>query len=172
MHCNNVAHLCSPLLVLPGHIHVFIGDLVHDYLHSFIGSPCITDCICDIYIYIYISQMHTFEFLTDVLSHLTCRCKEGHQAHSLRVELSFEMTFSIFCFIAMIFRKPKLLIEMVFQAKDSEDLTSDGEDSLEWIPERLVEHAKMMFQLKEEIYKRAGLNIKQAQKKDSNKQAF
>ena len=66
----------------------------------------------------------------------------------------------------MIFRKPKLPIEMEYQGRDNDDLTSEGDEPLDWNPESLLEHAKMMFRLKEKIYKRAGMNIKQAQQKD------
>ena len=45
----------------------------------------------------------------------------------------------------MILRKPKLLIEMEYQGKDNDDLTSEDEDPLNWNPEILLEHAMMIF---------------------------
>ena len=66
----------------------------------------------------------------------------------------------------MIFRKLKLPIKMEYQGGDNDDLTSETDEPLDWNPESLLEHAKVMFRLKEKIYRRAGMNIKQAQEKD------
>ena len=66
----------------------------------------------------------------------------------------------------MILRKLKLPIEMEYQGGDNDDLTAETDEPLDWNPESLLEHAKVMFRLKEKIYRRAGMNIKQAQEKD------
>ena len=39
-------------------------------------------------------------------------------------------------------------------------------DSMEWDPQKLLEHAEMMTRLKEKIYEKAKVNIDEAQRKD------
>ena len=55
---------------------------------------------------------------------------------------------------------------MEYQPK-GDNSTSEGEDTLDWNSEDMLEHAKMMFQLKEKIYEKAGTNIKKAQEIDT-----
>lgn len=66
-------------------------------------------------------------------------------------------------------RKPKLPIEMEFRPADEEptdkEPAAEG-DSMEWDPQKLLEHAEMMTRLKEKIYEKAKVNIDEAQRKD------
>jgi len=36
-------------------------------------------------------------------------------------------------------------MDMEYQGKDNDDVTAEGEDPLDWNPEMLLEHAKMIF---------------------------
>ena len=60
--------------------------------------------------------------------------------------------------VHILHRKPKLPIEMEFRPADEEptdkEPAAEG-DSVEWDPQKLLEHAEMMTRLKEKIYEKA-----------------